>query len=76
MFSAAATVFAPDMLRPELRSMDDFIDGLDNFIEPQRLVDLNYFPNATQQAGDRNIEMRNMAPFTIECSLPSRRRTH
>ncbi|GAA5115858.1 hypothetical protein JIN84_19875 [Luteolibacter yonseiensis] len=43
MFSAADTVFTPDMLRPELQSMDDFIDGLDNIIETQRRVALNYF---------------------------------
>ena len=31
------------MLRPELQSMDDFIDGLDNIIDTQRRVALNYF---------------------------------
>ena len=43
IFSAADTVFSADMLRPELQSMDDFIDGLDNIIETQRSVALNYF---------------------------------
>ncbi len=43
IFSAAETVFTEDMLRPELQSMDDFIDGLDNIIETQRNVALNYF---------------------------------
>ena len=47
MFSAADTVFAADMLRPELQSMDDFIDGLDNIIETQRLVALNYFKDGS-----------------------------
>ncbi len=47
MFSAADTVFTEDMLRPELQSMDDFIDGLDNIIETQRRVALNYFEDGS-----------------------------
>ena len=47
MFSAADTVFSEDMLRPELQSMDDFIDGLDNIIETQRRVALNYFEDGS-----------------------------
>ncbi len=43
IFSAADTVFNEEMLRPELQSMDDFIDGLDNIIETQRRVALLYF---------------------------------
>jgi len=43
IFSAADTLFSDDMLRPELQSMDDFIDGLDNIIGTQRSVALNYF---------------------------------
>ena len=43
IFSAADTVFTEEMLRPELQSMDDFIDGLDNIIETQRTVALQYF---------------------------------
>ena len=43
IFSAADTLFSEDMLRPELQSMEDFIDGLDNIIGTQRSVALNYF---------------------------------
>lgn len=43
IFSAADTVFTEEMLRPELQSMDDFADGLDNIIETQRRVAMNYF---------------------------------
>jgi hypothetical protein len=43
VFSAPDTVFNEEMLRPELQSMDDFIDGLDNIISTQRTVALNYF---------------------------------
>jgi hypothetical protein len=50
MFSAADTVFTEDMLRPELQSMDDFIDGLDNIIETQRRVALNYFEDGSIDA--------------------------
>ena len=47
IFSAADTVFSEDMLRPELQSMDDFIDGLDNIISTQRSVALNYFEDGS-----------------------------
>ncbi len=47
MFSAADTVFTEDMLKPELQSMEDFIDGLDNIIETQRTVALNYFKDGS-----------------------------
>ena len=47
MFSAADTVFTEDMLRPELQSMEDFVDGLDNIIETQRTVALNYFKDGS-----------------------------
>ncbi len=50
MFSAADTVFSEDMLRPELQSMDDFIDGLDNIITTQRKVALNYFKDGSIDA--------------------------
>ncbi|MBC8126638.1 MAG: hypothetical protein H8M99_05770 [Gloeobacteraceae cyanobacterium ES-bin-144] len=43
IFSAAETVFTQEMLKPELQSIKDFIDGLDNIIETQRKVALNYF---------------------------------
>ena len=50
IFSAADTVFSEDMLRPELQSMDDFVDGLDNIIETQRRVALNYFDDGSIDA--------------------------
>lgn len=43
IFSAPDTVFTDEMLRPELQSMDDFVEGLDNIIETQRRVALHYF---------------------------------
>lgn len=50
IFSAADTVFTPDMLRPELQSMEDYIDGLDNIIETQQRVALNYFEDGSIDA--------------------------
>lgn len=43
IFSAPDTVFTEEMLKPELQSLGDFIDGLDNIIETERRVALNYF---------------------------------
>jgi hypothetical protein len=43
VFSAADTVFDEDMLKPELQSMEDFADGVDNIISTQKNVALNYF---------------------------------
>jgi phosphoenolpyruvate carboxykinase (diphosphate) len=50
MFSASDTVFTPDMLRPELQSIEDFVDGMDNIIETQRTVALNYFKDGSIDA--------------------------
>ena len=47
MFSAADTVFTQDMLRPELQSIEDFVDGLDNIIETQKSVAMNYFKDGS-----------------------------
>jgi phosphoenolpyruvate carboxykinase (diphosphate) len=43
VFSAPDTVFTDEMLRPELQSMEDFVDGIDNIIETQRRVAGLYF---------------------------------
>lgn len=50
VFSAPDTVFNEEMLRPELQSVDDFIDGLDNIISTQRRVALNYFDDGGVEA--------------------------
>ncbi|MFM7180388.1 MAG: hypothetical protein ACKO2G_02835 [Verrucomicrobiales bacterium] len=43
VFSAVDTVFSEDMLKPELQSMEDFADGVDNIVSTQKKVALNYF---------------------------------
>ncbi|MFD2255106.1 hypothetical protein ACFSSA_00320 [Luteolibacter algae] len=47
MFSAPGSVFTEDMLKPELQSMDDYIDGIDNITSTQRKVALNYFKDGS-----------------------------
>lgn len=43
IFSAADSVFTEEMLRPELQSMEDFVDGIDNIVETQKRVARLYF---------------------------------
>ena len=43
VFSSADKVFTQDMLRPELQSMEDYVDGIRNIVETQQRVALNYF---------------------------------
>lgn len=47
MFSDPDTVLTEDMLKPELQSMEDYIDGLDNIITTQQTVALNYFKDGS-----------------------------
>ncbi len=47
MFSAPDSVFTPEMLRPELQSMEDFVDGIDNITTTQRSVAMNYFEDGS-----------------------------
>ena len=43
VFRAPDRVFAEDMLKPELQSMEEFVDGIDNIVETQQRVSENYF---------------------------------
>ncbi|MEM7696870.1 MAG: hypothetical protein AAF236_00510, partial [Verrucomicrobiota bacterium] len=43
VFTEPASVFTEEMLRPELQSMDDFIDGIRNITETQQRVAKAYF---------------------------------
>lgn len=43
VFSSADKVFTEDMLRPELQSLEDYIDGISNIVETQKRVAMNYF---------------------------------
>ena len=43
VFSSPDKVFTDDMLRPELQSMTDYVDGINNIVETQQRVAKNYF---------------------------------
>ena len=43
VFSSPDRVFTDDMLRPELQSMTDYVDGINNIVETQQRVAKNYF---------------------------------
>jgi len=47
VFSSADKVFTEDMMRPELQSKEDFIDGINNIVETQKRVALNYFDDGS-----------------------------
>jgi len=47
IFSAPDTVFTDEMLQPELQSMADFVDGIDNITSTQRSVALQYFEDGS-----------------------------
>ncbi len=43
IFSTPASIFTPDMLRPELQDMDTFADGMDNMVGAHRRAAEMYF---------------------------------
>ncbi|MFO0916417.1 MAG: hypothetical protein U0795_25900 [Pirellulales bacterium] len=47
MFSDPTTVFTPDMLAPELQSLDDYVDGIDNIVATQNRIARGYFEDGT-----------------------------
>ena len=47
MFSSPDKVFTDDMLRPELQSLEDYIDGINNIVETQQRVALQYFQDGS-----------------------------
>ena len=43
VFSDPSTVLPPDMLRPELQNLEEFVDGVNNIVETQQRVASHYF---------------------------------
>jgi hypothetical protein len=43
VFNDPATLFPPDMLRPELQDLGEFVDGIDNIVQTQQAVAMRYF---------------------------------
>ncbi len=50
LFDEPLAVFNERMLKPELQGMDDFIDGINNIVEAQRKVALQYFAEGSVDA--------------------------
>jgi hypothetical protein len=50
VFSEPTAVFPADMLQPELQSKADFIAGVENIVEGQRLAALFYFEDGSVEA--------------------------
>lgn len=47
LFDEPQAVFSPEMLKPELQSMEDFVDGINNIVEAQKNVALRYFEDGS-----------------------------
>jgi hypothetical protein len=47
VFSEPAPVFSAEMLRPELQSLPDFVDGIENIVSTQEKVALRYFEDGS-----------------------------
>ncbi len=50
LFDEPLAVFNDRMLKPELQNMDDFVDGINNIVEAQQKVALNYFEEGSVEA--------------------------
>lgn len=50
IFSAADTVLTAEMLRPELQSIEDYLDGIDNIVGTQKRVASLYFEDGGVEA--------------------------
>ncbi len=50
IFSNPRSVFPSSILRPEEQGMDVFVDGIDNIVETQKRVALNYFEDGSIEA--------------------------
>ncbi|MDC0584379.1 hypothetical protein OAO55_01475, partial [Bacteroidales bacterium] len=47
LFDEPLAVFDDKMLKPELQGMEDFVDGVNNIVEAQQKVALNYFEDGS-----------------------------
>lgn len=47
VFSNPGSVFPEDMLKPELQDMESYVDGINNIVEAQQRVALNYFKDGS-----------------------------
>lgn len=50
LFDEPLAVFSERMLKPELQNMEDFVDGINNIVEAQQKVSLNYFKDGSVES--------------------------
>ncbi len=50
VFNEPQAIFNEKMLKPELQSMEEFVDGINNIVEAQQRVALNYFNDGSIEA--------------------------
>lgn len=50
LFDEPTAVFDERMLKPELQGMEDYVDGINNIVEAQQKVALNYFEDGSVEA--------------------------
>nr|MBS9768912.1 hypothetical protein [Flavobacteriaceae bacterium] len=50
VFNEPQEVFNEEMLKPELQSMEEFVDGINNIVEAQQRIALNYFADGSVEA--------------------------
>lgn len=50
LFDNPLAVFTEEMLKPELQSMEEFVDGINNIVEAQQRVALAYFEDGSVEA--------------------------
>ncbi|WP_299553722.1 hypothetical protein [Seonamhaeicola sp.] len=50
IFDEPTAVFSERMLKPELQGMEDYVDGINNIVEAQQKVAINYFKDGSVEA--------------------------
>lgn len=50
IFDEPTAVFSERMLKPELQGLEDYVDGINNIVEAQQKVALNYFEDGSVEA--------------------------
>jgi hypothetical protein len=50
LFDEPTAVFNDRMLKPELQGMEDYVDGINNIVEAQEKVALNYFEDGSVES--------------------------
>lgn len=57
IFDEPTAVFNKRMLKPELQNLEDFVDGINNIVEAQQKVALNYFEDGSIDAAIQPLKI-------------------